>query len=128
MRVLEIARSYLGVRYAHLGRDRNGLDCVGLIVVVARELGVEFDDFLGYGRQSKDASMLTHFERVADRVLVSDAAIGDILLLSERRWPGHCGFLGPGTLVHSSITRRRVVEEPLSSVPGSVVGAFRVRI
>jgi cell wall-associated NlpC family hydrolase len=37
--VVREARSWVGVPFRHQGRDRNGVDCWGLPVVVLRELG-----------------------------------------------------------------------------------------
>lgn len=36
--VIAEARSYLGVPFRHQGRDRNGIDCAGLVLVVGQTL------------------------------------------------------------------------------------------
>ena len=49
LNIVETARSFCGVKYAHQGRNRKvGLDCGGLILVVARELGLTELEELGY--------------------------------------------------------------------------------
>lgn len=35
-----IARSWIGVPWVHQGRSREGVDCAGLLIVVAREAGL----------------------------------------------------------------------------------------
>ena len=46
--LLRTARSFVGVRYQHLGRDRFGLDCLGLWLATIWELGAAYEDFLDY--------------------------------------------------------------------------------
>ena len=50
------ARTYLGVRFVHQGRSIQGVDCLGLLMLVAQELGLcgrsgqpftKLDDFIG---------------------------------------------------------------------------------
>jgi cell wall-associated NlpC family hydrolase len=43
--VVTAARSWLGVPFRHQGRDRRGIDCVGLPVVILQELGAVESDF-----------------------------------------------------------------------------------
>lgn len=43
---MEWEAQYIGLQYRELGRDRAGLDCWGLVVLVLREqLGLEVDEF-----------------------------------------------------------------------------------
>ena len=40
--IADTARTYIGVRYRHHGRTRGkGVDCVGLVILVARDLGLK---------------------------------------------------------------------------------------
>lgn len=47
----EYAMAYLGVPFLHMGRTPEGVDCVGLLVLVARDCGWEPIDQEFYGRQ-----------------------------------------------------------------------------
>jgi cell wall-associated NlpC family hydrolase len=38
---VDVARSWIGVKYQHQGRTRKGVDCIGLILGVSSELGVQ---------------------------------------------------------------------------------------
>lgn len=40
----QIARQFLGIPYRHGGRDRKGLDCLGLVHLFYRELGIKVPD------------------------------------------------------------------------------------
>lgn len=44
------ARKYLGVPWRHQGRSRGGLDCVGLVVLAARDCGLDAPLAATYGR------------------------------------------------------------------------------
>lgn len=50
MRPFEIAMTYLDVPFQHRGRSRRGLDCIGLLVMIARAFGVTVYDQQVYGR------------------------------------------------------------------------------
>lgn len=47
--LIEAARRWRGIKFSHQGRSRKtGLDCGGLILVIARELGLSKLEELGY--------------------------------------------------------------------------------
>lgn len=48
--VVATARLYRGVRFQHQGRSRAGMDCAGLIIRVAQDLGLPITDWRAYGR------------------------------------------------------------------------------
>ena len=50
--VVAAARGWIGVPYLHQGRSRSGIDCIGLVLQVAREAGIGPADldFRRYGR------------------------------------------------------------------------------
>ena len=49
--VIACARQLVGVRFAHQGRSVAGLDCLGLLLLTARTLGLQFD---GMGVEALD--------------------------------------------------------------------------
>lgn len=66
--IVDKAREYIGVPYKHQGRTKHGLDCVGLLVAIWRDTGLENDDFNGYG-ENANIKLLTekldkHFIRI----------------------------------------------------------------
>jgi len=52
----EYAMQYLGVPFLHMGRTPQGLDCVGLLVLAARDCGWEPTDQEYYGREPSKRS------------------------------------------------------------------------
>lgn len=118
--VVDTARRYVGVRYLHYGRDKNGLDCVGLLVRVGLDLGVQVDDLLEYDRQPtvKDAETLRLFYRrqTVERD-VRNIQKGNLAMFKQAHYPCHLGIVFPEggemKLIHANIFKRRVVEQPL---------------
>ena len=54
--VVAQARTWLGTPWRHQGRSPRGVDCAGLVVLVARALGLADHDVAGYGRHSSGHS------------------------------------------------------------------------
>lgn len=120
--VVNEARSWLGVPWRHLGRNRQGVDCVGLLVVVARALRISEHDDTSYPRRP-DGSFLRRFGEVMQAKPLKEAADGDVLVFAHRDHPGHCGIratrFGRPSLIHSHARRRHVIEEELAqAIPG----------
>ena len=66
---VRMARDYLGTPYHHQARLKgHGIDCVGLVVCVARELGVlPFDvDVTGYSRIPDGKALMHHLHAHMD--------------------------------------------------------------
>lgn len=115
--VVAAARGYLDVRWRHQGRTRAGLDCIGLVVCVARELGLSSADAAGYGRHP-DAGRLRAALRTHCVQRSGDAAPGMVALLRFEREPQHLAIVTPYALgglaiVHALTSARRVVEHRL---------------
>lgn len=117
--VIEAARTWLGVRWAHQGRSRAGVDCVGLVIMVARACRGSQFDVLDYPRLAQDERML----RTADEVLVRRASVddlqaGDVVILRYHQ-QRHMGIVAPYvfgglSLIHAYAPARKVVETRLS--------------
>lgn len=111
------ARSWLGVPWAHQGRTRLGIDCAGLVIMVARGLGISEYDTTNYQRRTNGHGFLEHFRANMDQRPVADARPGDVLLFRDKQFPCHSAIValrdGVPTIVHAHALRRMVVEEPL---------------
>lgn len=79
--IVEKAKEYLGVRFAHQGRSKKGLDCVGLYICVLRDLGIEFEDVAAYGRKPSAKLLLETIRKVCNEVSLDNLQAGDLLLM-----------------------------------------------
>lgn len=109
------ARRWLGTPFVHGGRDRAGVDCVGLLVVVARALRIPHEDTLAYPRRpaagfvlpSLVAAGLSEADEVGPgRVLVFRSSVSGFVY--------HVGIAaeheGRRTVIHATEPPGRVVE------------------
>lgn len=129
--VVDEARQWLGVPWRHLGRNRAGIDCVGLGVVVCHRLNIPVVDVAAYSRVP-NSSLIKHLQRVADAIPVSEAEVGDFFAIRDQQYPFHVAFLsdkdGVPHIIHAHARRRMVVEEPFTNEwPRLVTHAFRFR-
>lgn len=115
--VIEEARSWLEVPWAHQGRTRLGIDCAGLVIMVAHSLDLFTYDTTNYQRRTSGRGFLIHFRKCMAEKSVANARSGDVLLFRDKQFPCHSAIVawrdGVPTIVHAHILRRMVVEEPL---------------
>ena len=124
------ARTWLGVRWRHQGRTRFGIDCVGLIVVVGRELGLLDYDFGGYGRRP-DKSFMSHFETNGTRVPRADRQAGDVAIFKDQNYPCHVGLFGSKadrlTVIHARAPKKVVEEYFANELANDLVAVYRFK-
>jgi len=97
------------VRWRHQGRDRNGVDCAGLIACVAHSVVPGFDmDYTTYHRWPGKETVQTYANQWARLKDVNDAKPGDVLILIDvvPGWPCHFALVAKGsypdlTIIHS---------------------------
>lgn len=127
------ARCYVGVPWRHLGRGRTGVDCIGLVLLAAREAGVELPDPAPYAREPQGTRLpegiLAHATRVAE------ASLGDVLLFRLGLYGGHVGIAsthpawGVPACLHAYAPRKQVVEQPMDGeLRAALLGAFRLPV
>ena len=101
--IVTTAQSYIGTPYHHQGRQRGvGVDCVGLLVGVAKDLGLQHTDSTTYEQDPEPGLILEYLEAWCDRVEPEDARPGDVVAfwVTEGAGPVHAGVLTPTGLVH----------------------------
>lgn len=116
--IVNEARSWLGVRWTHQGRTREGIDCAGLVILVGRDLGLTHYDTTAYRRRPDHAKFIDYFlAGGGTRVPLVKARPGDVLLFTEQAYPCHSSIIseknGVPHIIHAHLPRRGVVEEPL---------------
>ena len=99
--VVETARTYLGTRWRHQGRDRQGLDCVGLVLRVARDLGLTEFEISNYGRVPSNRMMERVLAEQCCRTTLAEIDSGDILHLAFEKQPQHLAIVTDIGIIHA---------------------------
>lgn len=126
--VASAAREWIGTPWHHQGRLKGvGVDCAGLVLGVAHGLGLSDFAFTGYGHRP-DPDVLGGFCRnMMAPVLISDARLGDVLLINVDRVPQHLAIFTDLGMVHAFAPLRRVVEHRIDEDwSARIVAAFRM--
>lgn len=117
--IIEKAREFINTPYEHQGRLRGiGIDCCGLIICVAHELGISDYDIGQYDRWADGVDLIKEFTSECNPI--NDWEPGDILVFTIGKIPRHCGIVGSKdgnvTLIHAYSTIGRCVEHNLDKV------------
>ena len=126
------ARKLKGARWRHRGRKEWAVDCIGLVVMAAREAGIPTADETYYGREPWDDRLRKGCQRRWGEALAPALArAGDVALI---RWkagdPSHVAIIGDHpdgglTLIHAH-NLHGVVEQSLAeAIAGCVVEVYR---
>jgi len=124
------ARRWIGTPFRHQGRGVNGLDCAGLLVVVATALGIPVVDDLTYRRIPDTARLKAVLLANLKPKPLDHRALGDVLLFKDPVRQGHAYHLGIETdlgFIHAygRADVKKVVEMPLSlDWQAAIVGVF----
>jgi cell wall-associated NlpC family hydrolase len=115
--IARVAIGYLGVPYVHLGRSRHGVDCAGLVLCVAHDLGLTDWDDTNYSDQPDPEHLKSCVEQFCKRVCCGDCMqAGDVLLLEIRGSAQHLAICTqPGRMVHAYQTPMMVVEHSIDA-------------
>lgn len=119
--IVTAARKYIGVRWHHQGRTRNvGLDCAGIFVVSAADIGITVEDFLQYNRDLDSNRLESMLQKYLYRIPPEEAVHGNLLGFSnaDRSKIKHLAFKTDRGILHAKYRRDgtgKVVEEPMSA-------------
>ncbi len=124
------ALTWLGTPFHHQGRVRNvGVDCIGVVIGVARDLGLSDYDVTGYWHLPWGLTLLQELRRHLVAVPIADVRMGDVLLFAFNGSPQHVGIctgLDPLRMAHAYAPMRKTVESPLTGEwLEQMRGAFR---
>lgn len=113
--IIAEARSWIGVKWKHQGRTRSGLDCLGLVVVVAHKLGISDVDEKTYSPRPDGVSLVKRFAEEMDEIALADMRAGDVVMFADSKYPCHVAIVsekhGQLYIIHAHATRRQVLEE-----------------
>ncbi|MFN8971556.1 MAG: NlpC/P60 family protein [Alphaproteobacteria bacterium] len=139
--VIACARSYVGVRFAHQGRARQtGVDCLGLLILVAEEVGLSFDaqapralDRTDYGAYPDAEFLRERLDHFLKPSPIDQMREGDVLLLAIDGRAQHLALVTdypvPGELgmIHAYAPARKVIEHRMDeSWRKAIVGVYRL--
>lgn len=130
--ILIAARRWLNVPWKHQGRSRSGIDCLGLVVLVAKELGIADTDEKTYSRRPDGKELLNRFREEMNEIPLTEIRPGDVLMFADNAYPCHVAFVsekhGEIYIIHAHATRRKVLEERYAyEWPDKARKAFRFR-
>ena len=112
--IVEEARSWKGTPYLHQGRLKGrGVDCLGVVAMVGRALGLTDYDRLDYGRLPNPRRMRAELKAHLVEISLRDALPGDVVHMSWGIDPMHLGILTPAGIVHAYSRIPAVVEHPV---------------
>jgi cell wall-associated NlpC family hydrolase len=101
---LDMVQKYLGIPYAHHGRDMKGLDCWGLILLVYKDLGHQLIDIEKYDKDwanKGDNFFVENYHGQWEKV--SAPRLFDIALFCNNKGIAcHAGlYIREGSIMHS---------------------------
>lgn len=131
-----IARQAIGARWEHQGRSDDKMDCAGLVIKVAGELGLIDWDITDYERQASDERMLQLCRQHLIEIPRSQLQPGDVVVLAYGT-NRHIGIVGDYkygglSLIHAQATyprrvgENRLDDEWLRIVGARIVGCFQL--
>jgi cell wall-associated NlpC family hydrolase len=134
--VVAAARGWISTPFHHQARLRGvGVDCAGLVIGVARELGLVAPDFDvgGYSRVPDGSSLIRWCDAYMQRSTRADMLPGDVIVVRFDRDPQHLGLLGDYrhgglSIIHAlSLAPAKVIETRLMfSRAMEFVAAYRL--
>ena len=139
--VVAQARSLLGVRFLHQGRDAAyGVDCLGLLLVVAAKLDIRFAtkhpfkiDIPNYRTKPDTDFLQAQLASFLQPISLIDLQPADIVLLEIDGSPQHLALLsdypvwGELGMIHAHAVARKVVEHRYDAQWQKVTrGAYRM--
>ena len=140
--IVSQAKTWIGTKFHHQGRIKNhGVDCLGLIVGVAKELNLISKDEktllhkldkINYGHLPDTDALYNCLSNHLTEIPKDQLKAGDIILMVFDKHPQHLGIvynydetnLG---IIHSYAPAKKVVEHRLDEEwKGRIVGVFRI--
>ena len=137
------ARTWLGTAFHHQGRVKHvGVDCIGLIVCVVRELELvnEAGEFLAdydytqYSRTPDGFTLKSKLDTHLQPIPVEEIGPGDVLLFRFNKNPQHVAFVtdrldGDLSILHCYSTSNFVAEHRLDDKwRNLIVAAYRFKL
>lgn len=114
--LIAAARACLGTPFHHQGRTPGvGLDCIGLVVIALRAIGIPVQDRSDYAPRPDGVSLIAALEAHGAQK-VEQIKAGDILVFRYENRPQHVAMAtDEGHLIHAFAPAGSVVETSLGA-------------
>lgn len=98
--IIAKAREYVGTPFHHQGRQKGvGIDCIGLLVCVANDLGIKVIDRDGYGTMPYKGLLEQGLKENCERITIP--VPGCIVLIKfPNAHPSHVGIYTGENIIH----------------------------
>lgn len=133
--IVDFARQFKGVQYKHQGRTGQGLDCGGILVLLAEELGIyhESKEQLRYGGNPEKFILKQELDRYFVKIRLSEIQRGDIVLMKiVASRPHHIAIVSEYSaqsfgIIHTYDTVGKVVEHRMNQMwRDKIVQSYKV--
>lgn len=109
------ARTWKGTPFHHQGRlkgPKGGVDCVGLLVGIARHFGIPHEDTIDYPKRPTGDILVRTLARFMHPIALGQAKKGDVVVCwyHEPEHPVHALILTGEKMLHTYALVRKVVE------------------
>ena len=119
--IVSAARGWLGTPFHHQARLNSvGVDCIGLVIGVARELQLIDPDFdvTGYSRYPDGRALMAMAREKMTPVTLDQMQLGDVVVVGFDKLPQHFGIIGDYrhggfSIIHAASAYNKVVEQRL---------------
>ena len=113
-KIIDKAREYIDTPFIHQARKKGiGVDCIGLIVGVGKELELIDYDHTVYHRYSDGNDLMFHMRKVFVEIDVKDRQPADVVIYwvdPSTKHPQHVGILTDIGIIHTYDRVKKVVE------------------
>jgi len=130
--IIEVAKGLVGVRYRKQGRNSVGLDCLGLVIVVAHLNEISDFDTTAYSSRPNVKEFTEGLLKTGCiQIPYSEIAHGDMFRISMGGWPVHIALYEVDEqqqewYIHASLDLKQVVRTPLTKeVKASISSVWR---
>jgi len=119
-KIVADARTWLGVRFKKGGRDRMGIDCIGLLIRVGEAQGLSIRDTVEYSFNPEPRLFENFVYDQTEPLPANTLRVGSILILKQSIFPMHTGILARDhhdrwSVINANAKEHKVVEQPLES-------------
>lgn len=120
-KIVEHARTWKDTPFKHQGRERDGCDCVGVIVSICHMLDMKVQDYTSYKRLPDSDILLKKCREYGKEVPRNQYQPGDVLLMTwkkDKKRPHHFAIVtemdeGVMGIIHSNSVIGKMVEHNL---------------